>query len=516
MAVWQYLETLKGSQKSWLFGKEKNQNKKLDALDQLSKIGHPSLISYLLPYLKEGSKQIQLGTLETIKVLFEKLKGKKAYYESLKHCPIKIGDIDYFDDQFNKEQFKLLMKISSLNRNGYVREKAVRKLGEMQTENVLPFIIFRLADWVPNVRNAAKQELKKFIKSKNHRELIDNLSLFHWLQKVERTDLSKTYDEVINFLVVDNKSETIKSFYETNDRERRILAKELSKTMYSEDEINILINDKHFLIRILALDHFDRISDNQKKKLLKDKSARVRYRTVYEHKGNTDFENLLEDFLSDKSGSIRHLARFYLKETGIDFHSIYTNNLTNNRQVIGSMLGLLDIQAKNCESHITPYLFNNKLRNVKTAFYVLSKLEPRSVIEFAKSNLFTEKIGLRNQIIEFFGNNHNQVVLGVARDTYSTADNDIKTSILKLFSLVGGYSSLPDLLIGTVDESESIRNRARQYVQQWKSEAISMFIKPSTDDRERIHKVFLYVNQIHIEKKHFQENPLKGLDFYIK
>ncbi len=94
-------------------------------------------------------------------------------------------------------------------------EKAVLKLGELQTENVLPFIIFRLADWVPYVRNTAKQELSNFIKLENHQELINNLSLFNWLQKVERTDLSKTYKEVIEFLVISCQSKTIKSFHNT-------------------------------------------------------------------------------------------------------------------------------------------------------------------------------------------------------------------------------------------------------------------------------------------------------------
>ena len=120
----------------------------------------------------------------------------------------------------------------------------------------------------------------KFIKLENHQELINNLSLFNWLQKVERTDLSKTYKVVIEFLVISCRTKTIKSFNNTNDKERRILAKELSERIQSDDEINLLINDKHFIIRLLSLNHFDRLTDNQKKELLNDKSARVRQSIV--------------------------------------------------------------------------------------------------------------------------------------------------------------------------------------------------------------------------------------------
>lgn len=516
MEVWQCLEILRKSEKTWFFGKEKNQEEKLIALNKISEIGYPSLISDIIPYLRSSFKEIRTGTIETIKVLFEKLKGKKAYYDSLKHCPISKNDIAYFETEFDEENFSLLMKVSSLNRNGYVRERAVGKLGELQTENVLPFIIFRLADWVPNVRNAAKHELRKFTKSENHKELINNLSLFKWLQKVERTDLSKIYKEVIEFLVIDSRAETIKSFHSTNDKERRILAKELSERIQSEDEVNILIYDKHFLIRVLALNHFDRLTGNQKKKLLNDKSARVRQKVLYEYKGEKDFESLLKNYLADKSGSIRHLARFYLKEAGIDFKEFYTNNLTNNRQVIGSMLGLLDIEAKDCESYLRPQLQSDKVRCVKTAFYVLSNLNPSEVLEFAKSNLFTERIGLRNQVIEYFGKNQNQDILKIVRDKYSNTDEEIKLSILKLFSRIGGCSSFPDLLIGTIDKSELVRKQARLYVQKWKSEAISMFSKPTIDEQERAIKVFNFVNETHIEKKYFNNNPVEGLDFYIK
>ena len=516
MEVWQCLKILRKSEKTWFFGKEKNQEKKLIALNKISEIGYPSLIGNLIPFLKNNSEEIHIGTIQTIKVLFEKLKGKKEYYDSLKHCPISKNDIAYFETEFDKENFSLLMKVSSLNRNGYVREKAVGKLGELLTDDVLPFIIFRLADWIPNVRKVAKYELKKFVKAENHQELINNLSLFEWLQKVERTNLSETYNEVIEFLVVDNRTETLKSFHKINDKERRILAKELSERIQSDDEINQLINDKHFLIRLLTLNHFEKLTDNQKKKLLNDKSARVRQSALYKFKGGQDFESLLRNYLADKSGSIRHLSRFYLKEAGIDFKEFYTNNLNNNRQVIGSMLGLMDIEAKECESSLTPQLESDKVRYVKTAFYVLSNLKPSEVYEFAKSNLFTEKIGLRNQIIEYFGKNRNQDILKIVRDKYPNAGEEIKLSILKLFSRIGGYSSFPDLLIGTIDKSESVRNQARLYIQKWKSEAVSMFSKPNENEKKRAKKVFNFVNEAHIENKYFKNNPVEGLEFYIK
>lgn len=516
MEVWKCLEILRTSTTPWLFEKEKDQDRKLIALNTLSEIGTPSIIKDLLPLLKDGTQATRNGTIQTIAVLFGKLNGKKAYYNSLKYCSISKQDIPYFEAKLDTDKFSLLMKIASLNGNGYVREKAVRKLGQLQRADVLPFIIFRLADWVPKVRQVAKIALRNFIKPEFQQALIDNLSLFEWLQKVERTNLSEIYKEIIDFLVLKNRTETVKSFPTAKDKERRILAEELIKRIPSDEEIELLLKDKHFLIRLLTLNHFDRLTDQQKEKLLKDKSASVRQSTLYKFKDKEHFKAILKAYLADKSGSIRHLSRFYLKGEEIDFKAFYTKNLSAGIQVVGSLLGLLDIGAKDCDNFIEPYLENDKIRVVKTAFYVLSNLNPINAFNFAKVHLFTNQVGLRNQIIQYFGKYGNKDLLAIARNHYQDASEEIKLSMLKLFSRFGGYAVFPDLLFGTINESETIRNQARLYIQKWEREAISMFSKASEAEKERAIKVFNLVQEVHKEKKYFDKNPVDGLDFYIR
>jgi HEAT repeat protein len=516
MEIWNYIEILGKSKRTRLFGKEKNQAEKLFALNKLSKIGYPSIIYQLIPFLKDDSEKIRTETVQTIKILFDKLAGKKAYYESLKHCSISKSDIEYYKLKFDKNDFTFLMTICSLNSNGYVREAAVKKLSHTNNEAILPFIIFRLTDWVPNVRQVAEQGLRNFFQPKFLVGLITNLSLFNWLQKVQRTDLSGIYREVIYFLIVKNRNKIIQQFKKITDKERLILAKELSEQIQSKEEINLFINDKHFLIRLLTLNHFDKLTEGQKEKLLNDKSAKVRQSSLYCYKDNDKFQELLISYLADKSGSIRYLSRFYLKESKIDFREFYMKNLNEEKQVIGSLLGLLDIEAKDCYKYIKPYLESEKIRNVKTAFYVLSNLNPHESFNFAKTNLFTNKIGLRNLIIEYFGKNQNKEVLENARIHYQEADEEIKRSILKLYSKIGGYDVFPDLLIGTIDKIESIRNQSNLYVHKWKSEAISMFSKPNEAEKNRAIKVFHFVNEAHIKNEYFNTNLVEGLDFYIK
>ncbi len=517
MEAWDYIRILEKPNRALFFGKEKHHEEKLLALSKLSQLGYPRMICNLIPFLKDDSENIRAAALQTIQTLFEKLKSKTAYYESLKHCSISSLDIRYYRENYSEKEFIFLLKIASLNHNGYIREEALNLLGNSNDETVIPFIVFRLADWVENVRYLAEQELKKFFKPDYIFGLIDNLSLFQWLQKVERSDLSRIYNEVIDFLIEKNRAQTIRIFKKINDKERRILANEFSEDIQSNSELNLFLTDKHFLIRLLALEHFEKLIESQKVQLLKDPSGKVRQKTLYCYRGKKEFKNLLPNYLADSSGAIRHLARFYLKEEKLDYKDFYLNKLEEKNQIIGSLLGLLDIDARDCEENIKPYLNNEKVSIAKTAFYVLSNFNVGMVYQFAKENMFTSKVGLRKRILDYLGRYPSEEIINMAREKFKKeSDETLKLTILRLFSRIGGYAAFPDLLLGTIDKNETIRNHANLYVQKWRQEATSMFKQPTTEEKNRALKVFEYVKEVHQQKSYFESNPVKGLDFYLK
>jgi HEAT repeat protein len=47
-----------------------------------------------------------------------------------------------------------LLGIASLNGSGYIRQEAVERLGRLGLRETLPYLILRLADWVPQVRTS--------------------------------------------------------------------------------------------------------------------------------------------------------------------------------------------------------------------------------------------------------------------------------------------------------------------------------------------------------------------------
>ena len=162
------------------------------------------------------------------------------------------------------------------------------------------------------------------------------------------------------------------------------------------------------------------------------------------------------------------------------------------------------------------YLNAPKIKIRKTAFLALRKLDEESAYEYAFTNLDTSFAGLRNVIIDFLSVIPRQEVLTKAREIYKEGNYESKVSMLKLFHKIGGWTTIPDLMIGTIDENENIRQLAFGYLQISKTKAVRLFSTPRQGEIERAKQIFNFVHETHEDKQYFNTNPLDGLNFYFK
>lgn len=502
--------------KTWIFGKD-NIEEKIVALNNIDKLGLPSAISHLFPFLKNENMEIRNLTLFVILNLFDKISSKKSFYETLKYADIKNYDFSFYKKNFEEKYYVVLLAIASLNYNGFIREKALKEIIKLQNPFAIQFIIYRLADWVKNIRDVATDAIEEFKKPQFLQNIIENIETFEWLQSVQRVNLNSIYAEIINFIIHQNKNFVIDNFKTFTDNSRIILAKELSRNgELNEETIQILTTDNHFIVRNIALEKFDLLSQEQINLILNDKSSKIRYETLYKLKNDTDFKKIISNFVADKSATIRDFARFSLKNENLDFIDIYKTNLEENQNIIGSLCGLAELDSKENINLIEKYLSNNSLKFQKFSFLALTKLDDEKAYEFAYKNLDTKNIGLRNLIVNFLSNKSNSNVLNKAREIFEKGDVSLKISMLRLFAKIGRYATIGDLMIGTVNENEIIRNLSVQLVDQWKRKANSYFISPKIEELERANQIFKYVFDIHEENKLYFQNPVREVDFYLK
>ncbi|MFT3934979.1 MAG: hypothetical protein QM726_15240 [Chitinophagaceae bacterium] len=517
MDISNYFQILEQKKSSWLFKKD-DTAERLEALTKIAELGYPSLIHNLIPFLKDSNTSVQQKTADTITHLFKKLNAKNGYYDSLKHCVISQKDLDYYQQTFTNENLITLFAIASLNGSGFVREKAVKKLIEINHESVIPFIIFRLADWVPIIRNKALEGIYHYKKKKSIiNALVENLDLFEWLKKVKRIDLSDVLSEILHFIFVENRQYIIENLKTFSDKTRTLMAGKLVEASNIHDEdLKLFLSDSHFLVRRVALDYFDRLTQTEIDKLLVDKAASIRVEALRHLKNKVNFLEIVLPFLSDNAASVRDFARHHLKNTVPDFAIIYNDNLKSKKHILGSINGLAEINAKQFSNTIEPFLNDTKIKIRKAAFLALTKMDEQKIYPIAIDSLDSEFIGIRNLAIQFLQKSPSDEALKKARNIYANGNIGLKFSMLKMFNNIGGWTALADIILGTIDENEKVRDVSSEYLKVWENKAVRLFTKPKVNELERTREIFRFAFERHDDKKYFNRNPLVGFDFYLR
>jgi len=427
---------------------------------------------------------------ETINRLFNSVQvfKNKELYETFRYLRINKTDIKKFD-RFDTEIKITLLCIASMNGNGYSREEALKRLLELQTQRTIPFILFRLADWVAPIRKTAEISIQKLLVAKNTTYFIQNHKLISWLLQVQRTDLSVLYNQIINS--VTQKRLAPEQLKGLKEGDRFFYFKSLAKKGLRDNElINQTQTDKYYLIRILLIKHFGTVTNKKAVliKLLTDKSQKVRQGAVnlIEKQEVNEYETVLRALIFDKSTFVRVEARRLLnKICDCEFVKIYQDSISNQKQIIGSILGLSEVSDKSEIPLIEKYLDSDRARiktasligiynldsNIGTdkAYQILETENPVSTRRAAESLLAKQGIDFKR-----------------LRKLYDLTDSTGKKIILRLFNQFSGWSVAGDFLKALTDNDKKIQLMAIVFLESWNNYTIRLATNQSTEDKDYV------------------------------
>jgi len=440
---------------------------------------------------------------ETVNRLFNSVQvfKNKQLYETFRYVRLKKADIKRFD-RFEKEVKITLLCIASMNGNGYSREEALSRLIELQTQRTIPFILFRLADWVPPIRKKAEKAIKKFLVSENTIYFIQNHKLINWLLHVERNDLSELYNQIIDSIITKRlEPEQLKGL---NEGDRFFYYKSLAKVGLIDGEvINQMLTDKYYLIRILLIKHLDKVNDLKivLVKLLSDKSQKVRQGAVnlIANQKLDEYETVLRNLMFDNSTSVRVEARRLLnKICDCDFKKMYQESLSNQQQIIGSILGLSEVSDKSEVLLFQKYLDSDRAR-IRTASLIgIYNLDSNIGTEKAYQILETENPISTRRAAESLLARHG-IDFKRLRRLYDLTDSTGKKLILRLFNRFSGWSVAGDYLKALTDKDKKIQMMARVFLESWNSYTIRLATIQSPEDKDYVLSWYRKTNEMGIE-----------------
>jgi HEAT repeat protein len=107
---------------------------------------------------------MEFGDFEEVPLIFRCLRHDSAVIRDKASDAVRID--------FGQETYLVLIRIASLNHNGFIRERAVIELGRLKSQENLKFVLLRLGDWVSQVRLAALTAMRAYLDPKNVKSLI--------------------------------------------------------------------------------------------------------------------------------------------------------------------------------------------------------------------------------------------------------------------------------------------------------------------------------------------------------
>lgn len=506
----------------WFFQKD-NIAEKLQCFDTIQEIGTPSIIYSLFGFLKSDNAVIQEKSAETILHLFSKLKSQNDYADSLKHLNVDKSDLDSYRVDFDEKTYLQLLGIASLNSSGYVREKAVKELARLKNADGLKFILLRLSDWVVLVRKAATEAINSYMDTAYIDEFLKQLSTIDWLLNVKRVDLTETHKRIIEFIL---KQEFSDEFYskinQLDDKTRLRCYRNLFKhTKPSKEQVSSIFKDKSFLIRLEVLKQLSFFDTEFQKELitvsLQDQSARIRVNALYATKPySPDFDNKIENLLSDQSSSVRELCRHLLKSKGFDFSEIYRERIKKGQFLSGSLIGLSEVGANDDLQIFEQHINSNNSKIIIGCLTAINKFNPDKAKHHSLELLTHFIKRVRNKAAEILAKGCDSDTLQKVRQIYLAGDYEIKKSTLNLYNKIGGWSVIGDFLIALTDENSSIQNIGWQLLDKWKANATRLFTTPPKSEIERANNIYKSIDTSKTKLTHSRTNLLQDLQFYLR
>lgn len=447
-------------------------------------------INSIFKYVVNADMNIAQKAAETIHRLLNNINTfrHKELYENFKYIKIDKSDIENFE-RFPQEIKVSLLCVTTLNENGYTREKALIKLTGIKEEKVVPFVLFRLADWVQPIREKAENIVEEYLTEGNTVFLIQNHKLINWLLSLYRKNLSSLHNKIINSIT--NKRLDKKDLLILNDGERFFYYKSLFQNKKFDEELtNQILNDKYYLVRLLLIDNLKQIKEPKEIifGLLTDKSQKIRQKALnfVSQQNLKDYQSFLELLIYDNSAFVRFESRKLLAQIGTwDFREVYKESISRSENLTGSILGLSEIGNINDIPVILKFLNSDKVK-VKTAsligvynidkdiataksYEILSGLNPISTKKAAEYVLINQGVDIMR-----------------LRQMYDLADFTSKKIILKLINIFGGWSSAGDFIKALTEDNDNLKNVAIAFLESWNRYTMKLFTKQTQEEKDYV------------------------------
>jgi len=370
----------------------------------------------------------------------------------------------------------------TFNKNGYIRENALKELIHRFDGQELPFIIIAANDWVGNIHVLATEALEKRANKQYAPYLAENTALFKWLWGTGRHEFGSLRTNIEALVAETLTRSDLPGIFSTTS-ERAIwfyaykLAVDAPKRPTSEYDqlIDYGISFPDSRIQNFAAEQVlkgklpEKIQDYLPR-FLKHSSPQVRRETlrwIVENKWDS-YENTLLSCLFDRSLAVRLLAQHYMEKSKII--PLYLENLNSQVYPIDStLLGLIEMHAEVPKEAVEPFL-SHQNRKARAAAYSILLRDPLSNHEQTALRALSDKSGYCNRVaVKYLRGERGLLSSEQLWNLYSPDGPATKTrAILSAISNLGTWKSLEYLLLAKASARADLQDYLDCFIENWK------------------------------------------------
>lgn len=285
------------------------------------------------------------------------------------------------------------LAMASLHRTGFVREAAVRALGERLADDgaEIPLLLLRLNDWVPEVRRAAMAALAARIEVRYADALWRAWPLVGRLREQRRADHGRIIRWIEMLLRTPEARPALTRALASPDRRVRRPAAQVALDGEAVDArlVERLLDDEDGIVRLLGAQQLARLSGSARvaaqTRALEDLSAAVRRTALDTLEGDAATQQrLLTARLGDCQRNLRELARGRLQALvgHFDFAAHYRRLLAapaNTPGLLAALAGLGECGVEDDVVALDPFVADGRAKVRGVALQALAALDGDSV-----------------------------------------------------------------------------------------------------------------------------------------
>jgi len=387
--------------------------------------------------------------------------------------------------------------VASLNGNGYVREAAVRQLFKVVHEpDALPYVLLRLADWVPRVRGLAEAAVDALLAQQGLGSILDHTDLIDWMVRVQRVDLSGIRRRIIDALRAEKGRTQLLRGLDSRDHSVALFCcRALEDELLASKELTAKVAcSPALLVRLWFVRKLARAAPQKRSewlpRLLEEKSSLIRLHAMYAI--DEDVWRLVEaqvaERIFDDSPGIRHAARFRLSLHGLkDFAPRYRERIEQATEIRpGVISGLAETGDDRDTELIGKYVADARPRIRAAALGGLFRLQGAAVVPLAFAALGDPSGRVRRVAREALKKNLTGALRQRLRGELQSGLGPRRLEALRILRTRNDWQALCDVLLALSLDDLALCEEARAWLDRF--DFIRLWGRPSPLEAEDLRR----------------------------